>query len=301
MTARDRDGVVRVIGIGVSLALGAQLLAQGPPVTRPPNEITAIRFNAGQSVVPYFEGWIKNADGTFDMVFGYFNRNYQQEFVIPPGPDNRVEPGNADSGQPTHFVPRRQRYVCRFRVPADFGKKEVVWTITANGRTERGYGKLLPEQEITERVVMTNGNYDPGDGDPNQPPSVSFVPPATVVAGQAVTLSAEVADDGLPKPRPEPSSKPAPQSGPFRAQVNSSGGQRPRTTTLSWMPYRGPAKVLLERAGPSPVENGKVAMTAIFEAPGVYTLLMTATDPGRLSSKKEVQVTVVPAATPHRN
>lgn len=292
MNARHWDGIVALAAAGASAILGVQLAAQGSPGARTPNEITAIRFNAGQSVVPYFEGWIKNGDGSFDMVFGYFNRNYQQEFVIPAGADNRVEPGSADAGQPTYFAPRRQRYIARFRVPADFGKKELVWTITANGRTERGYGNLLPEQEITERVVMTNGNYDPGHDDPNRPPKATFVPPATVVAGKPVTLTAAVTDDGLPKPRPESAPKAPTTDGPFRAQVNSSG-QRPRLTTLTWLPYRGPAKVVFDPAGSIPVEQGTVSTTAVFEAAGTYTLVLTATDPGRLSSKQEVQVTVV--------
>ena len=73
-------------------ALRSRAGADSEPAAQLPTEITAIRFNSGQSVVPYFEGWIRNADGTFDMVFGYFNRNYQQEFAIPAGPDNNVEP-----------------------------------------------------------------------------------------------------------------------------------------------------------------------------------------------------------------
>ena len=126
-----------------------------------PTELSNIRFNSGQSVVPYFEGWIRNPDGTFDLVFGYFNRNWQQEIAIPAGPDNTVELGGPDAGQPTFFLPRRQRFVYRVRVPKDFGKKEVVWSITANGRTEHAFGSLIREQEITERVVLTNGGYNP--------------------------------------------------------------------------------------------------------------------------------------------
>ena len=106
------------------------------PPAKTPTELSNIRFNSGQSVVPYFEGWIRNPDGTFDLVFGYFNRNWQQEIAIPAGPDNTVELGGPDAGQPTFFLPRRQRFVYRVRVPKDFGKKEVVWSITANGRTE---------------------------------------------------------------------------------------------------------------------------------------------------------------------
>src|SRR5471032_3637918 len=59
-----------------------------------PTELPSTKFSSGQDVVPYFEGWIHNADGTFDLVFGYFNRNWREELAIPAGADNSVEPGN---------------------------------------------------------------------------------------------------------------------------------------------------------------------------------------------------------------
>src|SRR5258707_975911 len=120
-----------------------------------PTAIPQTKFVSGQNVVPYFEGWIHNADGTFDLVFGYFNRNWQEELAIPVGPDNLLEPGAPDRGQPTYFLPRRQGWVFRVRVPGDFGKQVLTWTIRANGKTEKAYGELLPVQEITERIVMT--------------------------------------------------------------------------------------------------------------------------------------------------
>ena len=36
-------------------------------------------------------------------------------------PPTRIEPGGPDQGQPTHFLPRRNRFVFRIRVPKDFG------------------------------------------------------------------------------------------------------------------------------------------------------------------------------------
>ena len=186
------------LGLAGALAITTQAQSPGTPLT----EISGIKHTSGQSVVPYFEGWIKNADGTLDMVFGYFNRNYVQELAIPAGPDNRVEPGPTDQGQPTYFLPRQQRYVYRVRVPSDFGGKELVWSITANRRTEKAYGSLIPQEEITDRVVMTNGGYDPGLDDPNKPPSITIAPLSTTSVGIPVTLTAFVTDDGLPKPRP---------------------------------------------------------------------------------------------------
>ena len=278
-----------------SVHAGAQDQApKSPPARTYPTEITNIRFDSGQAVVPYFEGWIKNADGTFDLVFGYFNRNYTEEIVVPVGPDNKFEPGNPDSGQPTYFLPRRRRWMARYRVPADFGKKTVTWTITANGRTEKAYGDLLPAEELTERVVMTNGNFDPGEGDLNQPPSLTVAPVQTVTAGDSVTLTASVTDDGLPKPRPvAPPPPPPPTTGARTptAQVNSSGQQRPRGLNVSWLTYRGPGKVTFGSAGPTLAANGQVATTATFAVPGTYVLRVIANDI-QLSTRKDITVTV---------
>ena len=51
------------------------------------------QFSSGQDVVPVYEGWLRNPDGTFTFVFGYFNRNWKEELAIPAGPDNKLEPG----------------------------------------------------------------------------------------------------------------------------------------------------------------------------------------------------------------
>src|SRR5436190_7583302 len=102
----------------VSLCLCVSVFAQNPAQAQLPTELAQVRFNSGQNIVPYFEGWIRNPDGTFDLVFGYFNRNWKEELTIPAGSDNNVEPGGPDAGQPTYFLARRQRWMYRLRVPA---------------------------------------------------------------------------------------------------------------------------------------------------------------------------------------
>ncbi len=98
---------------------------------------TRFSYSSGQSLEPSYEGWWKNADGTYTLFFGYMNTNWQQEFDIPVGPDNRFEPGNPDVGQPTHFYPRRNPFLFTIEVPADFGNKELIWTLSANGQTRK--------------------------------------------------------------------------------------------------------------------------------------------------------------------
>ena len=67
------------------------------------NARSQMRFARGQNVVPIFEGWERNLDGTINMVFGYLNRNYEEQVDIPIGPNNKVDLGGDDRGQPTHF------------------------------------------------------------------------------------------------------------------------------------------------------------------------------------------------------
>ena len=68
----------------IAFAAACLLGAQAPP----PTQISQTKFNSGQDVVPVYEGWLRNADGTFTFVFGYFNRNWVEELYIPPGPEN---------------------------------------------------------------------------------------------------------------------------------------------------------------------------------------------------------------------
>jgi hypothetical protein len=256
-----------------------------------PTAIPQTKFVSGQNVVPYFEGWIRNADGTFDLVFGYFNRNWQEELAIPAGPDNKLEPGAPDRGQPTYFLPRRQGWVFRVRVPADFGKQVLTWTLRVNGKTETAYGELLPVQEITERIVMTRGNLNPGDGDPNKPPAIAITAAQSAAVGQSLSLTANVTDDGLPKPRVPVQRAVTTDATRIQAQANSSAAPRPRGLTVSWMQLRGPAKVRLEPDGPNAVTGGVAVTAARFSAPGIYVLRATAND-GALSTKSDVTVTV---------
>ena len=58
-----------------------------------------LSYSRGQNVSPAFEGWEKNADGSFNMMFGYMNRNWEEEVDVPVGADNNISPGAPDQGQ----------------------------------------------------------------------------------------------------------------------------------------------------------------------------------------------------------
>jgi hypothetical protein len=272
--------------------VAACLAVTGAGAQQLPTAIPQTKWASGQNVVPYFEGWIGNADGSFDMVFGYFNRNWQEELAIPAGPDNLVEPGGPDRGQPTYFLPRRQGWVFRVTVPKDFGKQVMTWTVTANGKTEKAYGELLPVEEITERIVMTRGNLNPGESDPNKPPAVTIAPVQSASLTSPVSLIANVIDDGLPKPREGAQKRTAvTDATKIQAQTNSNASPRPRGLTVAWMQLRGPAKVTFEPTGAIPVAEGKAVTTARFAQGGSYLLRATASD-GALSTRADIEIAV---------
>ena len=264
-----------------ALALGLAVGVRAQPPA--PTYIPQTKFSSGQDVQPVFEGWLRNADGTFTMVFGYLNRNWVEELSIPAGPDNKLEPGDPDRGQPTYFLPRQQRFLFRVQVPADWGQKDLIWSITAHGKTEKAFARLLPVEEITERMIMTHGGLSPGEDDPNRPPSITIAPLGPASVSSPLTLTALVTDDGLPKPRPPPKPRPGAQS---NTVVN-----RPRGLNVTWLEYNGPAKVTFEPAGMIMVADGKVVTTARFAEPGTYVLRATAND-GALSTVASITITV---------
>lgn len=251
---------------------------------------------SGQNISPVFEGWEANADGSFSLIFGYFNRNWRQEIDVPIGPNNAIEPGGPDQGQPTHFYPRRSRFVFRIRVPKDFGKKELVWTLTANGKTERTYGTLHPDYMVDKGVIQSNSGGVGFSTFVNLPPVLKVEGEQTrhVKVGTPITLTAIATDDGSPKPRPMP---PPGLVGVGVAVIpQSATGLR-----FSWHVYRGAGKVAFDppqfsaweddRDGrnspyspgwvtPPVPPDGKWVVRATFSEPGTYVLRALAHDGG---------------------
>jgi len=250
-----------------------------------------VQYARGQNVAPVFEGWEHNPDGTYSMVFGYLNRNYEEEVDIPLGPGNTITLGGetfGDRGQPTHFYPRRQRFLFRVVVPKDFDKQQkVVWTLTSRGRTDQAKGWLQPEWELSEAVIVENMEGGVPDPD-NKPPSITVSPVQTVTLPNAATLNASATDDGLPKPYRRNSSNAARAAEP----------RRPMGVSIKWIQYRGPGTVTFDPPI-SPVVHGQpVTLTskASFSAPGTYVLRAIAFD-GQLFTNSDVTVTVNPGAS----
>lgn len=259
-----------------------------------------VASTARPSITPVFEGWEQNPDGSFNLLFGYYNRTWE-EIDIPIGPDNSIEPGGLDQGQPTHFFPRRTRYLFRIRVPKDFGKNEVVWTLTVNGKTQRAYGTLKPDYFTDSMIIQANNGEGSvqGGANNNLPPVLNVEGEQTrhVKVGAPVTLTALASDDGIPRARPGPPSPIPPRS---KIIPTSATGLR-----FSWFVYRGAGKVIFdpsqfkswedERDGqdapqspgwvtPPVPPGGTWVVRATFHDPGTYVLRGRAHDGGLATS-----------------
>ena len=272
------------------------------------------RFSRDQNVAPVYEGWIKKADGTFDMYFGYLNRNWVEEPIVPVGPNNAFSPEPADRGQPTYFYPRRQEFSFAVNVPADWGPtKELIWTLTVHGKTDKAFGWLKPEWEIDELLIARNpgnqGGRTPEEIFENKKPSIAIEPVQPVRLPSTLTLTASVTDDGLPKPQPRRqragsletlSAPPAPVNVPSYRIVLI-----PRNDLATrWIVLRGPGHVTFDppgyqvAKGPEGKTSGTTTTTAKFEEPGTYVLRAYAAD-GVAYSTKDITVTVTKGGTQH--
>jgi hypothetical protein len=219
-------------------------------------------YTKGQNVAPAYEGWELAPDGTKYFLFGYMNRNWEEEIDVPVGPDNGFNIGGADQGQPTHFLPRRNRFIFRVKVPAGFrDKDELIWTLTTHGKTEKAYATLRPDYIVDDVVKASEtGALGAGTSSPevrgNKPPTVHIeeVTRRSVRVGEPITLVSEVKDDGIPKRRlPSATSiaraQAAAAADPALAATLRNPSMSPPTRItvgknlglhVSWFVYRGP-------------------------------------------------------------
>ncbi len=249
----------------------------------------------GEAIYPALEGWGPHKDGSTVILLGYYNRNSTQAFDIPIGPDNQIEPGGPDYGQPTHFDPRQQHGVFAIKVPKDFGSKKLTWTLRVNGQATSVTFWLNPPYRVDFFKNAATGN---------EPPVVKFSPDGPLLTGPpldiAQTLSTTVnvpvtlrlwASDRPPT---------APGAGDELAEIRSRGSVvdpvaiigddtfggpargRPRAErpdiTVIWKKHRGPGTVTFKdnrvalRTNRDPKIFREAITTASFDRPGEYIL-----------------------------
>jgi hypothetical protein len=213
----------------------------------------SLSYSSGQPIFPAYEGWEENPDGSRLFVFGYMNRNWEEEVDIPVGAANSFNLGTEDRGQPTRFLPRRNRFVFRVPVPKGFTEKdELIWTIASRGRTERAYATLRPDYKLDNVTEMSEtGALGAGTSSPeiraNKPPTVEIQGQKKMNAkvGQPLSIVTTVNDDGIPKRR---------QAGLAGAAVSNPGSRR---DTAAAQNAQNPIRINRATLPPARVTVGK--------------------------------------------
>jgi hypothetical protein len=273
-----------------------------------PSLALADTYQQGRHVEPAYEGWRPNPDGTFSFMFGYMNENWSEEPNAAIGDNNSFSPGDADRGQPTHFLPRRNRFNFEVIVPSDWGDRELVWTLNINGVERKAYATLKDDYLVDNMVIASEtGSLGPGTSSPE---SRANIPPIATIqgdnirftrVGEAVILSTQVIDDGLPVTRrdqtiTEDALRRRMMRPPSKLTVQKING-----LFLAWNVYRGEGKVTFDPPMPKPWEDTRTAanspwgalwlppeipedgiyeVTATFDEPGTYILWTRADDGG---------------------
>ena len=270
--------------------------------------LQAETFMQSRPVWPAFEGWRPNPDGTFNLMFGYMNENWEQQPFVEIGDNNFFSPGEPDQGQPTNFFPRRNRFTFEVSVPADWGDREMVWTLNVNGVEAKAYGTLKPDY-LVDNMVIASETGSLGIG-VSSPESRANIPPVltiqgdevrTAEVGEAITLVVQLEDDGLPRSR---SSSTRSESDLLRVLFRAP--QKPTVNKInalymSWNVYRGEGRVTFDPPQtkvwkdtrvsanspwgslwlpPEIPDDGMVEVTATFDEPGTYVLWVRADDGG---------------------
>jgi hypothetical protein len=299
------------VGLLLSCAAGVTVIgAQQVGVGQTPSSLplTAPIRERGTSVTPAFEGWYYDKDGSQRVMVGYFNRNTKQEFDIPAGPNNRIEPGPPDQGQPTHFNAGRQWGVFTIKVPKDFGTKKMSWTIVANGYTNTITLHTMPDYIVEPFEDAANKNtppklrFQPGGPIFTGPPS-TIAEKYTGTVGVPLPLTVWISDEGAKVNVPEPrtgrgrgrgAEAPAGAAGATGATgatgaaagrgaargATPEGFTPPPAMAVTWTKFRGPGDVKFDNNKPSidRAADGKTVTNATFSAPGDYILRVEGND-----------------------
>ena len=260
------------------LFCAAGLMAGGVLVSaQVPAAIPEPRRGAGASVTGAFEGWYYNPDGTRSFLIGYYNRNQQQELDIPIGPNNHIDPGGPDVGQPTHFLTGRQWGMFSVPVPRAFKDTDsYFWEITANGQTTK-----IPLRVHSDYVMSPFTEISVG----NTPPSIRFEENGKSTQGPLANLATAV-------------SRTASLAAPFvltfwavddMKYTTGTGApmSRPRPPVTSrWSKYRGPGTVTFDKSNPEVEKletgegafSGRATTNVKFSEGGDYVLHLIAND-----------------------
>jgi hypothetical protein len=237
----------------------------------------------GASITGSFEGWFRNQDGSISFLVGYLNRNRAQEVEVPVGPNNRLEPGGPDLGQPTHFLPGRRVGMFIVTVAKDFtAKQSITWTITVNGVSNSIPLRTNVDYNVSPFTISHSKTLG------NTPPLLRFEETGPTIRGPIAMVTRPVLTRTTSVSTPLPLTVWAEDDARYSSGSNAPMRNPPPPVELSWSKYRGPGRVTFDKAKPEMEKlaggninepfRGKGVTAAKFSEPGEYVLHLIAND-----------------------
>lgn len=211
----------------------------------------------GQPVIPLFDGWFPNPDGSNTLCFGYFNMNREQALDIPVGPDNYLSDERFAADIPTHFdpLPPRYRHVfCAFSitVPDSFSPDEkIYWHLNSNGQSLRVPAHLIPAYVLDEPRSDGRGDVAP-----------------------LVTLGAQNARGRKGIYHPQQLTARVGEEVVLRAMIEHTAQE----VWVGWSHHSGPGQVQFSKKEYITPSNESTETRATFTEPGEYLIRMQTID-----------------------
>ena len=227
-----------------------------------PNQVWDVEVirGEGQPVIPLYDGWFENEDGTKTICFSYFNMNTEESFDVPMGQFNYLS--GADEYEvllPTHFdpLPVAYRHVfCAFSVtvPESFGASdEIWWHLTTNGEELKVPGKVILPYIMDEPSSGGRGGLAP---------LISFSPDGEGARGRRGIIYGEQKSARVGRPLE------------LEAWIQHPGEE----VWVGWAHHSGPGTVSFEEKEYTMASNQSTAVEVTFSEPGDYVIRLQSID-----------------------
>ncbi len=257
-----------VLVYALGLLLSSAAFAQAPQSAQ--SRFLTLAPPVGLPIIPVYEGWYPNADGSITMSLGYLNRNKEEALDIPIGENNFIEPAQFNGMQPTHFAVDRSTGIFTVTLPAEMvaagekirwnikvGTNDVMSTLAGKG----GVGYQLdrnprPQGSVSPYLWFEGGERGTG------PDGVVGTLAQQVKVGTPVTLTVHALDPSVRDP-----SYPA--------------FEKPLSILLVWYKHQGPGTVEFTRHESTVIPEPVVPQRRLpLAAVGTATVPGAAAPPG---------------------
>lgn len=244
--------LIMSFSILVISAIANQVDAQEIAISNQVWDVEVIR-KQGQPVIPLYDGWFQNEDGSKSICFSFLNMNTNESIDVPLGERNYLSTEEYDALLPTHFdpLPIEYRHVfCAFSVtvPATFGvNDEIWWHLNTHGEELKVPGKVILPYVMDEPSSGGRGGLAP---------LISFSPNGEGARGRRGITYDQVLAARVGQPLE------------LQAWIQHPGEE----VWVGWAHHSGPGTVSFDEREYTMASNQSTTVEVTFSDPGDYVI-----------------------------